>query len=48
MNGTHQRLVCVDDVNINTIEKNTHAGVVAGSQTGLEVSTEENKGVRIS
>jgi hypothetical protein len=39
--GTHQLLVCADDVNviggsIHTVKKNTEALIVAGKETGLE------------
>ena len=46
LNGTHQRLVYADGVNIlggslYTIKKNTEALVVAGTETGLEVNAEK-------
>ena len=43
LNGTHQLLVCGDDINIlggciHTIIKNTASLVVARKETGLEVN----------
>jgi len=49
LSGTHQRLVCVDDVNIciggsmHTIEKNTEALVVTSNKIGLEVNADTTK-----
>ena len=48
LNGTHQLLVCADDVNIlcrsiHTIEKNIEALVVASKETGLEVNADKTK-----
>jgi hypothetical protein len=48
LNGTHQLLVCVDDINIlsgsvHAIKKNTEALVVASKQIGLEVNAEKTK-----
>ena len=48
LNGTHQLLVCVDDVNIlggsvHTIKKNAEALVFASKETGLEVNADKTK-----
>jgi len=48
LNGTHQLLVYVDDVNIlggsvHTIKKNTEAFVVASKEIGLEVNADKPK-----
>jgi hypothetical protein len=48
LNGTHQLLVYVDDVNIlggsiHTIRKNTEALVIASKEIGLEVNAEKTK-----
>ena len=53
LNGTHQPLVYVDDVNIlagsvHTIEKNTKALVVASKEIGLEVNADKTKYVVMS
>jgi hypothetical protein len=46
LNGTHQPLVCADDLNllednINTINKNTETLIDAGKEDGLEVNAEK-------
>jgi len=48
LNGTHQRLVYADDVNIlggsiHIIKKNTKALVVASKENGLEVNVAKTK-----
>jgi hypothetical protein len=48
LNGTHQFLVCADDVNIlgisvNSINKNTEFLLHPSKEDGLEVNTEKNK-----
>ena len=48
LNGTHQPLVCADDVDImggsvHTIKKNTESLVVDGKDTGLEVNADKTK-----
>ena len=48
LNGTHQLLVCGDDVNIlggsvQTVQGNTAALVVTSSDTGLEVNCDKAK-----
>jgi hypothetical protein len=53
LNGTHQLLVCADDVNllgddIETIKKNTDTATDAGKEVGLEVNAEKNKYMLLS
>ena len=53
LNGTHQRLFCVDDVNIlggsvNTIEKNTEALVFTSNEIGIEVNADKTKFIVMS
>jgi len=48
LNGTHQLLVYVDDVNIlggsvHTVKENTEALVAATKETGLEVNADKTK-----
>jgi len=48
LNGTHQVLVCADDVNtlggsIHTTKKNTDTIVVGSKETGLEVNADKTK-----
>jgi hypothetical protein len=48
LNGTHQLLACVDEVNtlggnVHTTQKNTEALVVASKETGLEVNADKTK-----
>jgi hypothetical protein len=48
LNGTHQLLVCADDVNIlggsvHSVKKNTKALVVASRKIGLKVNSDKNK-----
>jgi len=48
LNGTHQLLVYVDEVNtlggsIHTTEKNTEALVVTSKETGLQVNVHKTK-----
>jgi hypothetical protein len=46
LSGTHQQVVCADDVNllgdnIDTIKKNTETLIDAGKEIGLEVNVEK-------
>ena len=47
LNGTHQRLVYAEDLNmlggsVHTVKENAEALVVASKETGLEVNAEKN------
>jgi hypothetical protein len=46
LNGTHQLLICADDINLlgyntDTIKKNTETLIDASKEVGLEVNTEK-------
>jgi hypothetical protein len=48
LNGTHQPLVCADDVNllrdsINTIKENTETLLQGSEDIGLEINSEKTK-----
>jgi len=48
LNGAHQVLVCVDDIDIlggsiHTIKKNSEALVIASKEIGLEVNSDKTK-----
>ena len=48
LNGTHERLVYADDVNVlggsvRTVKENTEAFLVASKETGLKVSADKSK-----
>ena len=53
LSGTHQLLVCANDINIlgrsiHTIKKNTEAFVVASKQTGIQVNADKTKYMAMS
>jgi hypothetical protein len=53
LNGTHELLVCADDVNIvgehiDTMKKNTDALLDTSNQVGLEVDLEKTKYIFMS
>jgi hypothetical protein len=53
LNGTHQQLVCANDMNllgdnINTIKKDTKSLIDASKEVGLEVNTEKTKYISLS
>jgi len=48
LNGTHQLLVCAEDVNtlggsVHTVKETAEALVVASMETGLDVNADKNK-----
>jgi hypothetical protein len=53
LNGTHELLVCADDIkllgdNINTIRKNTEALIRSSKAVDLDVNTEKTKYIDVS
>jgi hypothetical protein len=53
LNGTHQLLAYVDDVNLlgdnkNTMKKNTEIVIDASKEVGLEINVEETKYILLS
>jgi hypothetical protein len=53
LNGTHQLLICADDVNllcnhINTVKESTETVLEARRDAGLEIDAEETKYMNMS